>query len=304
LRLVSFSVKNEQSYGALLEGGECVDLPRAAARDNFELPPTIDALVRDSDRSMGIARGVLRSAQSLDGHGREQARSAGLVVALSEVVIQAPIRTPSKIVAVGLNYMDHCREQKVPPPKVPLLFAKFPSSIVGPGQPIRWDRSLTQQVDFEAELAIVMGRRARRVSRETAMEYVFGYTALNDVSARDLQFSDKQWVRAKSLDTFCPIGPYLVTRDEIADPNNLAIRCQVNGIAYQNSTTAEMIFKVPELVRFITEAITLEPGDLIATGTPDGVGVFRSPQVFLKDGDDVSVEIEGIGELRNRVENF
>ena len=304
MRLVSFSVKNEQSYGALLEGGECVDLPRAAARDNFELPPTIDALVRDSDRSMGIARGVLRSAQSLDGHGREQARSAGLVVALSEVVIQAPIRTPSKIVAVGLNYMDHCREQKVPPPKVPLLFAKFPSSIVGPGQPIRWDRSLTQQVDFEAELAIVMGRRARRVSRETAMEYVFGYTALNDVSARDLQFSDKQWVRAKSLDTFCPIGPYLVTRDEIADPNNLAIRCQVNGIAYQNSTTAEMIFKVPELVRFITEAITLEPGDLIATGTPDGVGVFRSPQVFLKDGDDVSVEIEGIGELRNRVENF
>jgi 2-keto-4-pentenoate hydratase/2-oxohepta-3-ene-1,7-dioic acid hydratase in catechol pathway len=154
-------------------------------------------------------------------------------------------------------------------------------------------------VDYEAELAVVIGRRARQVSADQALDYVAGYMNCNDVSARDLQFGDGQWVRGKSLDTFCPLGPWLVTRDEVPDPHSLSMRCTVNGAVLQDSTTAEMIFRVPELIEFASRAFTLLPGDVIATGTPDGVGVFRSPQVFLKDGDVVTVGIEGLGELTN-----
>jgi 2-keto-4-pentenoate hydratase/2-oxohepta-3-ene-1,7-dioic acid hydratase in catechol pathway len=198
--------------------------------------------------------------------------------------------------------MDHCREQKVAPPKHPILFTKFPSSITGPYDTIRWDPRMSHQVDFEAELAVIIGKRARQVTPEWALTYVFGYAAINDVSARDVQFGDKQWVRGKSLDTFCPFGPWITTTDEIRNPNALAIACHVNGKTYQRSSTSEMIFKVPELIAFISEGITLEPGDIIATGTPHGVGVFRTPQVFLKNGDEVVVEIEGIGALRNKAE--
>jgi 2-keto-4-pentenoate hydratase/2-oxohepta-3-ene-1,7-dioic acid hydratase in catechol pathway len=154
-------------------------------------------------------------------------------------------------------------------------------------------------VDYEAELGVVIGTTARRVSAEGAYAYVAGYTCLNDVSARDLQFGDKQWVRGKSLDTFCPMGPWLVTRDELPDPHTLAIRCSVNGELLQDSNTSELIFGVPELVSFLSHAFTLLPGDVIATGTPSGVGVFRKPPRFLKDGDAVVVEIEGIGRLEN-----
>jgi len=209
------------------------------------------------------------------------------------------VPNPSKVVAMGLNYMDHCREQNIEPPKEPIIFAKFPSAVVGPGAAIRWDPALTQQVDYEAELAVVMGRTARRVSAAEALDYVAGYTICNDVSARNLQFGDGQWVRGKSLDTFCPLGPWLVTRDEIPDPHNLAIRCTVNGDVLQDSTTAEVIFRVDQLIEFISRAFSLLPGDVIATGTPDGVGVFRSPQIFLQDGDVVTVEIEGLGQLTN-----
>jgi len=219
---------------------------------------------------------------------------------LGSVRLLAPLANPPKIVAIGLNYMDHCREQNVPVPDRPLVFAKFSSSIIGPGDDIVWDPALTQQVDYEAELGVVIGRRARRVSVERALEYVFGYTIVNDVSARDLQFPDKQWVRGKSLDTFCPLGPLIVTADEIPDPQTLAIKCRVNGRYLQNSSTSEMIFGVRELVARLSQSFTFEPGDLIATGTPDGVGVFRRPPVFLEDGDTVIVEIEGIGQLENR----
>ena len=219
---------------------------------------------------------------------------------LGSVRLLAPLPNPPKIVAIGLNYMDHCREQNVPVPDRPLVFAKFSSSIIGPGDDIVWDPALTQQVDYEAELGVVIGRRARRVSVERALEYVFGYTIVNDVSARDLQFPDKQWVRGKSLDTFCPLGPLIVTADEIPDPQTLAIKCRVNGRYLQDSSTSEMIFGVRELIAGLSHSFTFEPGDLIATGTPDGVGVFRRPPVFLEDGDTVIVEIEGIGQLENR----
>jgi len=219
---------------------------------------------------------------------------------LSSVRLLAPLSNPPKIVAIGLNYMDHCREQNVPVPDRPLVFAKFSSSIIGPGDDIVWDPALTQQVDYEAELGVIIGRRARRVGPEQALDHVFGYTIVNDVSARDLQFPDKQWVRGKSLDTFCPLGPVIVTADEIPDPQALAIKCRVNGRYLQASSTSEMIFGVRELIARLSQSFTFEPGDLIATGTPDGVGVFRKPPVFLQDGDTVIVEIEGIGQLENR----
>lgn len=220
---------------------------------------------------------------------------------LAQLRLKAPIPSPSKVIAIGLNYMDHCREQNVPVPARPVVFAKFPSSVIGPSDPIVWDPGLTSQVDLEVELGVVMGRRARNVSQEHAMDYIFGFTVINDVSARDLQFGDKQWVRGKSLDTFCPTGPVVVTTDEIANPHALALRSTINGQMMQDSNTSEMIFNIPYLISFLSQAFTLEPGDLIATGTPNGVGVFRKPQVFLQDGDLVEVEVQGIGKLANPV---
>lgn len=225
----------------------------------------------------------------------------GKVIALSEAQLLAPLSTPGKIVAIGLNYMDHCREQNIPVPDRPIVFTKFNTSIIGPGDPISWDPALTQQVDYEVELGVVIGKRAKSIPVTQALDYVFGYTIINDVSARDLQFSDRQWVRAKSLDTFCPMGPVIVTKDEIPDPQQLELRTFLNGEIVQNSSTAEMIFSVAELISFLSHSFTLEPGDVIATGTPDGVGVFRKPPVFLKHGDRLVLEIEKIGRLENPV---
>jgi 2-keto-4-pentenoate hydratase/2-oxohepta-3-ene-1,7-dioic acid hydratase in catechol pathway len=230
----------------------------------------------------------------------EAGRSAKATLPLSQVTLLAPLLRPTKVVAIGQNYADHCREQHVEPPKVPIIFCKFPSAIIGPGAVIRWDPALTRQVDYEAELAVVIGRTARHVSAAEALDYVAGYTLCNDISARDLQFGDGQWVRGKSLDTFCPLGPWLVTRDEVADPQALAIRCTINGRVMQDSFTSEMIFRVPELVEFCSRAFTLLPGDVIATGTPHGVGHFRKPPAYLKDGDVVTIEVQDIGQLTNR----
>jgi 2-keto-4-pentenoate hydratase/2-oxohepta-3-ene-1,7-dioic acid hydratase in catechol pathway len=211
------------------------------------------------------------------------------------------IGRPGKIVCVGLNYLDHAQEGGMELPKAPLLFAKWPNSLIGDGEPIVLPPEATE-VDYEAELGVVIGTKAKRVSEADALEYVEGYICVNDVSARDLQFGDGQWTRGKSVDTFCPVGPRLVPREEIADPQQLGIRCIVNGEALQDSSTAQMIFSVAEIIAYVTRVITLDPGDLIATGTPAGVGVFRDPKVLLKDGDEVSVEIDGVGTLTNPVE--
>ncbi len=218
---------------------------------------------------------------------------------LGSVRLLAPLPNPPKIVAIGLNYMDHCREQNVPVPDKPLVFAKFPSSIIGPGEDIVWDPAMTQQVDLEGELAFVIGARARNVRAEDAYAVIAGYVCLNDVTARDLQFGDRQWVRGKSLDTFCPIGPWIRTRDEVPDPHALGLLSERNGTVMQDSSTSLLIHKVPALVEFITRAFTLLPGDVVATGTPSGVGVFRKPPVFLQDGDVIAVEVEGLGRLEN-----
>jgi 2-keto-4-pentenoate hydratase/2-oxohepta-3-ene-1,7-dioic acid hydratase in catechol pathway len=208
------------------------------------------------------------------------------------------IPRPGKIVCVGLNYRDHAAEGGMDLPNAPLLFAKWPNTLIGDGDAVVLPPESTQ-VDYEAELGVVIGTTAKRVSERDALDHVAGYICVNDVSARDLQFADGQWTRGKSPDTFCPVGPRLVPRDEIADPQALAIRCIVNGEALQDSSTAQMIFSVAEIIAYTSQIITLEPGDLIATGTPAGVGVFRDPKVLLKDGDEVSVEIEGLGTLTN-----
>jgi 2-keto-4-pentenoate hydratase/2-oxohepta-3-ene-1,7-dioic acid hydratase in catechol pathway len=218
---------------------------------------------------------------------------------LEETMLMAPVPRPGKIACAGVNYRVHASEQNREPPDHPVMFAKFATSLVGHQADIRWSPRLTQAVDFEAELAVVIGAVCRRVAPEQALHYVAGYTCLNDVSARDLQYSDKQFVRAKSLDTFGPMGPWLVTADEIPDPQTLAIRCEVNGKVMQDSNTADMIFSVAELVSFCSQAFTLEPTDIIATGTPGGVGWFREPRQMLRDGDVVTVDIEGIGRLVN-----
>ena len=211
-----------------------------------------------------------------------------------------PIERPGKIICVGLNYRDHAEEQGVELPKEPLLFAKWGNALIGPGEPIVIPPLVTK-CDYEAELGVVMGARVKSVSKENAFEAVRGYICANDVSARDLQFSDGQWTRGKSPDTFCPIGPALVPAAEIPDPHNLRIRAIVSGEVLQDSTTANLIFGVDEIVSHISQTMTLEPGDLILTGTPAGVGVFRDPQRLLQPGDEVTIEIEGVGELTNPV---
>jgi 2-keto-4-pentenoate hydratase/2-oxohepta-3-ene-1,7-dioic acid hydratase in catechol pathway len=211
-----------------------------------------------------------------------------------------PIDRPSKIVCVGLNYRDHAEEQGAELPEAPLLFAKWPNALIGPGEAIVLPRASTR-VDYEAELGVVIGERVKGVSEENALEAVRGYLCLNDVSARDFQFGDGQWTRGKSPDTFCPVGPRLVPRDEVPDPQALRIRCLLNGEALQDSTTANMVFSVAEVIAYASATVTLEPGDLIATGTPAGVGVFRKPPRLLQDGDEVTVEIEAVGALTNPV---
>lgn len=226
--------------------------------------------------------------------------STGKAIPVNEVSWAAPVTRPSKIIAVGLNYKDHAEESKGAVPEVPLLFAKFPNSLTGHGEIISWDTRITKKVDFEAELAVVMGQRTRNCAEGEALKNVFGYTCANDVSARDLQFGDRQWVRGKSLDTFCPLGPWIVTSDELKDPNRLKIRCILNGQVMQDSSTGLMFFNVARLVSFCSMHFTLFPGDLILTGTPSGVGTFRDPSIYMKDGDEVAVEIKGIGTLVNR----
>ena len=214
--------------------------------------------------------------------------------------MSVPIPRPGKIVCVGLNYKDHAEEQGAELPAAPLLFAKFTTALIGPGEPIVIPPVVTQ-CDYEAELGVVIGSRVRNVSKENAFEAVRGYLCANDVSARDLQFADGQWTRGKSPDTFCPVGPRLVPASEIPDPHDLRIRAIVNGEALQDSTTANLIFGIDEIISYASLTSTLEPGDLILTGTPAGVGIFRDPKRLLQPGDEVTIEIEGVGELTNPV---
>jgi 2-keto-4-pentenoate hydratase/2-oxohepta-3-ene-1,7-dioic acid hydratase in catechol pathway len=290
MRVVTYKHGDEiERLGALTEQG-VVDLCEAAKSSGLPTNPFADML-----GFLSAGESVWRQSQGALGSSRSKA------LPLNTVRVLPPVPRPGKIVAVGLNYRDHAMEYgSAQPPEIPILFAKFPNSISAHEDPIVIPVG-NPNVDWEAELAVVIGRKGKGISAQRAYEYVGGYMPLNDVSARTWQFGDKQWVRGKSPDTFCPTGPYLTTRDEVPDPHTLAIRSRVNGATMQDSSTSKLIFQIPQLIEFISATITLEVGDIIATGTPEGVGVYRKPPVFLKPGDVVEIEIERLGVLRNTV---
>jgi 2-keto-4-pentenoate hydratase/2-oxohepta-3-ene-1,7-dioic acid hydratase in catechol pathway len=219
---------------------------------------------------------------------------------LGELDLAPPVIWPKAIVCIGRNYAAHIAEGDSPVPEFPLLFSKYANTLVGDGDPVV-DHAITKELDYEGELGVVIGRRAQRVAEADAMSYVAGYTVINDISARDLQLGDSQWIRGKSLDTFCPIGPVFVTADDIPDVDALRLQTWVNGELRQDAPISDMLFKIPHLIAFITEGITLEPGDIIATGTPSGVAFGMKPPVYMRPGDRVEITIEGIGTLHSRI---
>lgn len=281
MRLVSFGPPGWERPGVLLESG------------------ILD--VRGADPALGTSWRDILAHKRLDAVRRlaDMQRPEPLV-ALEGTRLGPPIPNPSKIICIGRNYADHAAEQGKPLPEIPLLFAKAPSALCGSGDTILMP-AFESRVDIEVELAVVIGRMARRVSAADAMETVAGYMCFNDVSGRLAQYDDKQWFRGKSFDTFGPCGPWLVTRDAVADPHALDIGSRVDDRVMQSSNTRQMVHRIPQLIEYITRSLTLVPGDIISTGTPAGVGVFRNPPVFLQDNETVTVWIEGLGELTNPV---
>ncbi|CAN7740909.1 fumarylacetoacetate hydrolase family protein [Paenibacillus sp. LjRoot153] len=217
---------------------------------------------------------------------------------LNEVKLLSPLTDPEKIICIGLNYHDHVIESNMQVPKVPVLFPKFNNCLNSHNDKVVIPQEVSQ-CDYEVELAVVIGKTAKKVSKDSAMDYVFGYTVLNDVSARDIQLNEPQWTRGKAIDGFAPMGPWIVTKDEIPNPGNLPISLTLNGEIMQNSNTKELIFDIPHLISFLSNTITLQPGDIISTGTPPGVGMGKKPQVWLQPGDIVEATVEGIGTLRS-----
>jgi 2-keto-4-pentenoate hydratase/2-oxohepta-3-ene-1,7-dioic acid hydratase in catechol pathway len=245
-----------------------------------------------------IAQGAMERVGDLDLSALQ--KDPTVAIPAEDARLRAPLPRPPKIVCVGLNYRGHAAEQKLEPPATPMIFAKAPNIVIGPGDAIEIPRGLSEQVDYEVELAVVVGTPGFRIPRSKALDHVLGYTIVNDVTARDLQRGDRQWFRGKSLATFCPMGPIVVGADEF-DPRKAGIRLRVNGELRQDSNTSDLIFDVPTLVEFISTAFPLEAGDVISTGTPGGVGMFMTPPRWLKPGDRVQATIDGIGDLPNVV---
>ena len=299
MKLVSYHHLGEIRLGAV-ERGKIVDIAAAghlySAATGQNVPQALFGSMVDL---LCAPNGAVKSAAEIVTWALANAPDALFDLDMAE--IDVPLANPGKIVCIGLNYADHCRETGDPVPESPLLFCKFPTALLPHGGEITWLKEMTQKVDYEAELAVIISKKATNVSEEEAMAYVGGYTIINDVSARDVQFSDGQWIRGKSFDTFCPIGPFVITADSLPDPHTLDIQSRVNGKIMQNSNTAEMIFKIPYLISYISRSSTLMPGDIISTGTPHGVGIGQDPQVFLKAGDTVEVEVQKIGILINTV---
>ena len=277
--LVTFSVKGTQRPGALKDG-------------------RVLELGGEGDLMQIIEGGPA----ALDAIAEKIAAWDGPDHALEAVTLHAPVARPPKIIGIGLNYIDHCREASLDVPKFPVVFTKYSTSVSGPYDDVVWHTNVCQEVDYEVELGVVIGRPAFQVDEQSALNYVFGYTTVNDVSARDLQLRPPgQWDLGKSLDTFCPYGPGIVTADKIPDPQALDLKLRVNGEEKQRSNTTNMVFGVANLIAFLSQGITLLPGDLIATGTPFGVGLGMKPPVYLNDGDVCEAEVEGIGIIRNRI---
>ncbi|HEY2866724.1 MAG TPA: fumarylacetoacetate hydrolase family protein [Pyrinomonadaceae bacterium] len=288
MKFVSFKHRHDaEQYrvGILVDEDGIADFTHLISAD--DLRP--DEVLASYDLSTGMIDRIKAELSNLPLVGR------------SSIHLSSPIPRPGKIVCIGLNYRDHAEESGMAIPTSPIIFSKFGTCVIGSGESIRIP-SGSNQVDYEAELAVVIGRAANGVSAAEAMNYVFGYTNFNDVSARDFQFADGQWQRGKSCDTFAPMGPSVVTADEVRDPHDLNIRFRLNGETLQDSNTCQLIFKIPELIEFLSRVITLEPGDVIATGTPPGVGFARKPPIFMKPGDVAEVEIDQLGTLTNPVD--
>lgn len=258
----------------------------------------MENLIRKSDVALPYIEKLVEFYINGKIAGDKRAKNA--TFSLENIEILAPLNHSEKIICVGLNYLDHCLETGMEPPKAPIIFSKFSNAIIGNRQAIEIPIN-SNEVDYEAELAVIIGKEAKHVSEEAADNYIFGYTILNDISARDQQFTDGQWVRGKTANTFAPIGPCIVTKDEIEDPHNLEISLTLNGEVMQHSNTKQLIFSIPYIISYLSQSITLMPGDIIATGTPPGVGMGRNPKVWLEKGDQVSITIQGIGTLSNSV---
>jgi 2-keto-4-pentenoate hydratase/2-oxohepta-3-ene-1,7-dioic acid hydratase in catechol pathway len=287
MHLVTFIREGETRIGALQQRDgrkTIVDLNRAEPR----LPTDMIAFLAGGDGSRALAERALANPP------------AEAVLNRDAVRLGAPIPRPGKIICIGLNYRDHAAESNQPVPEYPTVFAKYSSCVIGPGEPIVIPR-VTSQVDYEGELAVVIGRRARDVAEADALSYVAGYAPFNDVSARDYQSRTSQWTIGKTFDTFGPLGPALVTADEVADPHALGLRVTIGDDVLQSSNTRHLIFTIPQLVAYLSAVMTLEPGDVIATGTPAGVGAARKPARWLQPGEVVRVEIDGLGALENPV---
>ena len=283
----------------LIARGQIADAKLAAAA---EVLRKLGRAPEDMMELLGLGERYRRALDVTTARVREMHNKviSGLLIPLRTARLRAPLANPRKITCIGLNYADHAHEQGIEPPTSPIFFLKSHNTICGPGDPIRLPPN-SAKVDYEAEFAVVMGKRGHHIPESEAHKYIAGYTVLCDVTARDMQRGDKQWYRGKSCDTFAPTGPWIVTADEIPDVDNLRISLALNGETMQDSNTGKLIFKIPFLISYLSQSVTWEVGDLLSTGTPPGVGVFRNPPVFLKAGDKVSVSVEGIGTLTNPV---
>ncbi|XP_050685267.1 fumarylacetoacetate hydrolase domain-containing protein 2 [Leptidea sinapis] len=290
MKFVQFTYKNNNPSGVrvgYLEGNEVVDINKV----DSSLPTTlIEILKKDGDLDR-VNRLKSKKPQS---------------VPLASVNLKAPITGMDKVLCIGLNYKDHCAEQNLTPPEVPMIFSKFASTVVGPSDAVKLRTDVTDKVDWEIELTVVIGKTASNVTAAEAFDYVFGYTVAQDISARDWQKTRNggQFLLGKSMDTFCPIGPCVTTSDEVRDPQNLQVQCKVNGVLKQSSRTDQLVHKIPDVIARLSSVMTLYPGDILLTGTPGGVGMYRSPPEYLKPGDVILSEIENIGVLETKVERF
>ncbi len=291
MKIVRYRGGYGEGYG-ILDKQAVFSLPQMATRLNASLPERIDDFVAQED-ALETAETIFRRANPKD--------LEAVAATLSEVKLLAPLVFPPKIICLGWNYVDHAQEKKVELPEEPVIFMKPHTALVGPGENIV-KPSFVKELDYEGELAVVMGKRCKNVSVEDALGCVFGYTILNDVSARDFQFKDQQWTRGKSFDTFAPIGPCITTRKQLPKTDTLSIRTWVNDELRQDGNTRDMVFTVAEIIYHLSRVMTLEPCDVISTGTPSGVAMAMKPPKWLKDGDVVHIEIEGIGTLENSVE--
>jgi|SRR5215813_849343 len=309
MRLVTFLRLGEPRLGAVA-GEQVIDLNaayqhlqeragRLRARELAEavLPADIVGFLAGGDSALAAAREVVEYVTNADGAAFV---GKGFVYSLKAVTLKAPVPRPAKLILVGLNYRDHAEEAKMKIPEEPTLFSKYAQSVIGPGDAIRIPK-VSDKIDYEGEFAFVIGKGGKDIPRERALDHVAGYTIVHDVSCRDYQMRTGQWMIGKTFDTFAPMGPYLVLKDEIPDPHNLDLSLRLNGVVMQHSNTKHLIFNTFDLIAYMSQVFTLEPGDVISTGTPSGVGFARKPPVFLKPGDIVRIEISGLGVLENPV---